>query len=191
MTCFCCRPAGRCYEGERLHCAHLHTQLPDSAGARTGRRLLWTARHPHARARRRHAQGRCAYTAAGHCKLPAGLGGLVHCGYARLPENNTGGQAHYVCDLCCRPCGAAGLGFSLTELLFLPAGPSAGCAIITAITSLALDRPVRPDLAMTGAASLFRHSQKLGLPCPHTYLPACCLRTVRGNAASLWLPLCR
>lgn len=31
------------------------------------------------------------------------------------------------------------------------AGPSAGCAIITAITSLALDRPVRPDLAMTGA----------------------------------------
>ena len=29
-------------------------------------------------------------------------------------------------------------------------GPSAGCAIVTAITSLALDKPVRPDLAMTG-----------------------------------------
>lgn len=33
-------------------------------------------------------------------------------------------------------------------------GPSAGCAIITAITSLALDRPVRPDLAMTGEVTL-------------------------------------
>lgn len=30
-------------------------------------------------------------------------------------------------------------------------GPSAGCAIITALLSLALDKPVRPDLAMTGA----------------------------------------
>ena len=29
-------------------------------------------------------------------------------------------------------------------------GPSAGAAIITAIVSLALDKPVRPDLAMTG-----------------------------------------
>jgi len=30
-------------------------------------------------------------------------------------------------------------------------GPSAGCAIITSLLSLALDKPVRPDLAMTGA----------------------------------------
>ena len=30
-------------------------------------------------------------------------------------------------------------------------GPSAGCALITALLSLALDKPVRPDLAMTGA----------------------------------------
>lgn len=29
-------------------------------------------------------------------------------------------------------------------------GPSAGCAIITAIMSLAMGKPVRPDLAMTG-----------------------------------------
>lgn len=29
-------------------------------------------------------------------------------------------------------------------------GPSAGCAIITAIMSLALGKAVRPDLAMTG-----------------------------------------
>lgn len=36
-------------------------------------------------------------------------------------------------------------------------GPSAGCTIITALLSLALDTPVRPDLAMTGAL-LFRFS---------------------------------
>jgi Lon-like ATP-dependent protease len=29
-------------------------------------------------------------------------------------------------------------------------GPSAGCTIITALLSLALDSPVRPGLAMTG-----------------------------------------
>lgn len=29
-------------------------------------------------------------------------------------------------------------------------GPSAGCTVITALLSLALDRPVRRDLAMTG-----------------------------------------
>lgn len=32
------------------------------------------------------------------------------------------------------------------------AGPSGGCAIITSLLSLALGRPVLPDLAMTGAA---------------------------------------
>jgi len=32
-------------------------------------------------------------------------------------------------------------------------GPSAGCTVITALLSLALDRPVRPDLAMTGKRS--------------------------------------
>ena len=32
-------------------------------------------------------------------------------------------------------------------------GPSAGCAIITSLLSLALNKPVRPDLAMTGASS--------------------------------------
>ncbi len=29
-------------------------------------------------------------------------------------------------------------------------GPSAGCALVTALLSLALDRAVKPDLAMTG-----------------------------------------
>ncbi|CAK0771468.1 hypothetical protein CVIRNUC_003863 [Coccomyxa viridis] len=33
-------------------------------------------------------------------------------------------------------------------------GPSAGCTVITALLSLALDRPVRPELAMTGEVTL-------------------------------------
>ncbi|TRY70148.1 hypothetical protein TCAL_08724 [Tigriopus californicus] len=33
-------------------------------------------------------------------------------------------------------------------------GPSAGCTIVTALLSLALDKPVRPNLAMTGEISL-------------------------------------
>lgn len=33
-------------------------------------------------------------------------------------------------------------------------GPSAGCTIVTALLSLALDRPVRQNLAMTGEVSL-------------------------------------
>lgn len=33
-------------------------------------------------------------------------------------------------------------------------GPSAGCAIITALLSLALNKPVKPDLAMTGVQGL-------------------------------------
>ena len=37
-------------------------------------------------------------------------------------------------------------------------GPSAGCTVITALLSLALDRPVRPELAMTG-----KHAQSLQL----------------------------
>ncbi len=33
-------------------------------------------------------------------------------------------------------------------------GPSAGCTMITALLSLALERPVIPDLAMTGEVTL-------------------------------------
>lgn len=33
-------------------------------------------------------------------------------------------------------------------------GPSAGCTIVTALLSLAMDRPVRQNLAMTGEVSL-------------------------------------
>lgn len=39
-------------------------------------------------------------------------------------------------------------------------GPSAGCAIVTSLLSLALDKPVRPDLAMTGET-------------PDSYTPLC------------------
>jgi Lon protease (S16) C-terminal proteolytic domain len=40
-------------------------------------------------------------------------------------------------------------------------GPSAGCTIITALLSLAMGKPVRPDLAMTGALTLCRPSAHL------------------------------
>ncbi len=33
-------------------------------------------------------------------------------------------------------------------------GPSAGCTIITALLSLAMDRPIKQNLAMTGEVSL-------------------------------------
>ena len=33
-------------------------------------------------------------------------------------------------------------------------GPSAGCAVVTALLSLAMDKPVRPDIAMTGEITL-------------------------------------
>lgn len=33
-------------------------------------------------------------------------------------------------------------------------GPSAGCTVVTALLSLALGKPVRPDLAMTGEVTL-------------------------------------
>ena len=33
-------------------------------------------------------------------------------------------------------------------------GPSAGCTVVTALLSLALDKPVAPDLAMTGEVTL-------------------------------------
>ena len=37
-------------------------------------------------------------------------------------------------------------------------GPSAGCTMITALLSLALDKPVHPNLAMTGAL----HATQMG-----------------------------
>ena len=45
-------------------------------------------------------------------------------------------------------------------------GPSAGCAMITALLSLALDKPVKPDLAMTGTGC---HISSTGCWC------SCCL----------------
>ena len=41
-------------------------------------------------------------------------------------------------------------------------GPSAGITMTTSLLSLALDRPVRPDLAMTGEVSLTGRVLKIG-----------------------------
>ncbi len=57
-------------------------------------------------------------------------------------------------------------------------GPSAGCTVITALLSLALDRPVRPDLAMTG---------KLAPACPCKC--RLFLRSVFGVAPDSEMPL--
>ena len=48
-------------------------------------------------------------------------------------------------------------------------GPSAGCTVVTALLSLALSKPVRPDLAMTGEVTLtgkvgVRAGHMVGLP---------------------------
>ena len=50
-------------------------------------------------------------------------------------------------------------------------GPSAGAAIITAIVSLALNKPVRPDLAMTGESSLPRLLLEMALVRLQTWAP--------------------
>lgn len=44
-------------------------------------------------------------------------------------------------------------------------GPSAGCAMITALLSLALDKPVKPDLAMTGGLCTAVFSSMLDCLC--------------------------
>ena len=44
-------------------------------------------------------------------------------------------------------------------------GPSAGCAMITALLSLALDKPVKPDLAMTGTGQNCNHVSSTGCCC--------------------------
>jgi hypothetical protein len=55
-------------------------------------------------------------------------------------------------------------------------GPSAGAAIITAIVSLALNKPVRPDLAMTGMPF---YAQRQVLACEYR-------GTTRHTRCTLW-----
>jgi len=50
--------------------------------------------------------------------------------------------------------GHDGLGRHIFEFLLCCIRPSAGCTMVTALLSLALNRSVRDDLAMTGEISL-------------------------------------
>ena len=69
-------------------------------------------------------------------------------------------------------------------------GPSAGCAMITALLSLALDKPVKPDLAMTGTEQTAALSVALGVVA-HAVLVAAAetLARATGSAGFACMPV--
>ena len=66
-------------------------------------------------------------------------------------------------------------------------GPSAGCTVITALLSLALDRPVRADLAMTGklAPACSHRSRSCLLDVPGATPDPRCLSVGQSGALQL------
>jgi Lon-like ATP-dependent protease len=127
--------------------------------------------------------GSTLYVEAACVERGEGKGGLRTTGQLGEVMKESAGIAHTFARAFAPRVGAPPAFFADAQIhVHVPAGatpkdgPSAGCTIITALLSLALDRPVRPDLAMTGVCALV-------LPILGTALfRACCSVQWNGHA---------